>query len=196
MPAAPRKRDVSVPGLAAAWEAQATGCRFTRGENLQPISVPFTSTRNMLEYTTIYSFQNGSMSTKTQSQPIFFPSFSATALPEQGYTATSCRHPRVPLALCSPPSERPVPHHRYLLHNPKYLQGCFSNIALICYPLHSPPGQFLLACFLSLGLRFRQTHYSYSIQQRPSEELHFAYVLNLAKVTLGKTPVTSSTKHL
>lgn len=46
-------------------------------------------------------------------------------------------------------------HHRYLLHSPKYLQGCSSNIALICYPLHSPPGQFLLACFLSPGLRFR-----------------------------------------
>lgn len=64
-------------------------------------------------------------------------------------------------------------------------------------PFAFPPRSVLIGMLSESGFALQaQTHYSYSIQQRPSEELHFAYVLNLAKVTLGKTPVTSSTKHL
>lgn len=152
--AAPRNRDVNVSSVAAAWEAQATRCRFTHWENLQPISVPFTSIRNMLRDTTIYSFQKGSMATKTQSQLICLP---CTPV-KQPQAAASPEHP-LPLTLCSPLSEGPVLHHDHLLHNPKISTRMLQQHWLNMLPFVFSPArsEFLFACFLSLGLRFRHS---------------------------------------
>lgn len=67
------------------------------GKPPQPISVPFTSTRNTLQDTKIYSFWKGSIPMKTQSQLISPPAPHVFSLPEAHQlkcTAGSCCSPQ------------------------------------------------------------------------------------------------------
>lgn len=127
VPAAHRKRHSKVSSLAAAWEGRAKGMSMHQvGKPPQPISLPFTSTRNTLQDAKIYSFWKGLIPMKTQSQvipplcpPCFFTSISPPVKahcwelfsPQRTQLPMVGRDPHTLPTFCSLTSETPLLHH-------------------------------------------------------------------------------------